>query len=199
MSRLPGFTLVLFMACIAAVIGRFALGLSRVETTILLFIGIPLGYGCARLQTYWQQRQSADLADRVVKELLRTSREEQADTPHIKVSPETIMAQARIEQELREMEPMIVRSKLRFIPRPTKEDIQEAVEDGAVIVVRVPVPERWREQLSVPDIHNRLIGRCNAVLEQIDLAGGHPRVMVLADTCDSKAQFTEKVYERFGG
>ncbi len=199
MSRLMDLLVVAFAACITAVIARFVVGMSLPYVVLMVFIGVPLGYVCARLQVYRRRRQSDDLADRVVKEFLRTSREEQPDTPHMKVTPETIMAQVRIEQELREMESVIVRSKLRFIPRPTKEDIQEAVEEGAVIVVRVPVPERWREKLSVLDIHNRLIGRCNAVLETLDLAGGHPRVMLLADTCDSKAQFTKKVYERFGG
>jgi hypothetical protein len=199
MSRLTTLLVAVFAACITVVIVRLTQGISLRYAALLLFVGIPLGYSCSRLQVYWQQRQSADLADRVVKELLRTSRQEQPDTPHMKVTPETVMAQLKIEQRLRGMEPMIVRSKVWFIPRPTKEDIQEAVQDDAVIVVRVPVPERWREKMGVPETHHRLIGRCNAVLEQIDLIGGHPRVMLLSDTCDSKAEFIEKVYERFGG
>lgn len=198
MSRLLSLLLVAFVVCVAVVIGRLALGMSSLYTALLALIGVPLGFVCARLQTYWRERSAADLADKVVKELLRASYEDQPDTPHMKVTPETVLAQMEIEERLRASESVIVQSKLRFIPRPTPEDILSAVQNDAIIIVRVPVPERWRAKLSVPDIHHRLIGRCNAVLEEIDLIGGHPRVMLLADTCDSKAQFTKKVYERFG-
>lgn len=165
----------------------------------IFLLGIPLGWVAFGLHTHMQKRRSEDLADRVVKELLRTSREDQPSALCIEMSQETTLAQVEIEQRLRASEPVIVRSKLRFIARPTQADIQEAVQDDAVIIVRVPVPERWRKKLDIPEIHRRITIRCNAVLQELDLIGGHPRVVLLADTCDSKSEFTEKVYERFGG
>jgi hypothetical protein len=93
---------------------------------------------------------------------------------------------------------VITRSKVRFLNRPTQEDIQAAIEADAMIVVRVPVPERWRAGRPVAEAHRRVLERCNAILRELDLTGGHPRVMLLADTCDSVPQFREKVWETFG-
>ena len=183
------------IAAYAAILGVLAI-------SFIMGLSVPLGivltvFVAVCLYMDWRKWRAERFAAKVLGKLLSTAKDRSTFLT-MEMSRETIMAQAEIEERLRDAEPVIVRSKLRFISRPTQEDIQSAVQDDALIVVRIPVPERWRKKLPPGETFSRIIGRCNATLHELDLVGGHPRVVLLADTCDSRAEFTEKVYGRFG-
>jgi hypothetical protein len=92
----------------------------------------------------------------------------------------------------------VVRALLRFIARPTADDIMDAIKYSFFIVVRVHIPERWLNEFTSAEGCVKTMRRCQAILAELGIEGGHARVFLVIDNCGNEAQFQREVYGRFG-
>jgi len=86
--------------------------------------------------------------------------------------------------------------RVRFNNAPTKDDIEEARKDDAIIVVRIPAPPGI-EHMSHDVAHRTAISMSDRKLDEIGLPNGNPRVLVLMDSFKEEAVFQEHVFQMF--
>jgi hypothetical protein len=87
-------------------------------------------------------------------------------------------------------------TKVRFNDTPTKDDMEEARKDGAIIVVRVKAPS-YISKMKMDGAHREAIRLSDKKLDALKIPNGHPRVLVLMDSFAQEAVFQEHVFQMF--
>jgi hypothetical protein len=117
------------------------------------------------------------------------------------MSLECIQQQHEFIQVFKSLSPVAsaaaVAKRVHFIDRPTKQDIERATTDDTFIVVRIRIPSHWRKELTPEEGMLRVFKLCRAMLQELDIVGGNPRVFLMADSCTAADEFKEKVRAGF--
>ena len=112
------------------------------------------------------------------------------------MSRKVFKMQKRILDSMMGMEIESMPKRIRFNDNPTKDDIEEAKKDDAIIVVRLKAPG-YIANLQHDAAHRLAIKLSDDKLEEIGLPKGHPRVLVLMDSFKQEAVFQESVFQMF--
>ncbi|KKM15226.1 hypothetical protein LCGC14_1698200 [marine sediment metagenome] len=115
------------------------------------------------------------------------------------MTPENFRKQEKVAEALMKLTVEQKVARIIFNDRPTKMAVAVAEKKDQIVIIRVSVNRKRMKKMSLDEQLQIQKKRCDAILLEIGLPEGHPRVFTFC--CPSGADemtFMESVYARFG-